>query len=296
MKRSRRIERNPKGKVHRESPFKTAINGVSTRSEKKEVGRSAREKTPLQLHAELHIPKDGRDLIKVLEKSNQGRIPELIPIRYGRMSVSPFTFFRGSAALMALDLSNTPKSGFIVQTCGDCHIHNVGMFATPERKLVMDINDFDETLPAPWEWDVKRLATSLVLAAKNNGFSAELGQESARLMVRGYRERMAEFSAMSALDVWYTHILADRVFELSNDETRRRRKADVQKAVAKSSPELMTEKMTEMSGGKLRLRDIPPLISHMEGLSAGEQLSKHMRITSLLCLKIIVCCSININS
>jgi uncharacterized protein (DUF2252 family) len=190
------------------------------------------------------------------------------------MLVSPFTFFRGSAALMAMDLSKTPNSGFVVQACGDCHIHNMGVFATPERKLVIDINDFDETLPAPWEWDVKRLATSLVLAAKNNGFSKELGREAARLMARGYREQLAKLSRLSALQVWYAHIEVDRVIGMSKDETRRRRSADIKSAVAKSSPEIMTQKMTLLSKGKLRFRDMPPLISHVEGLGAGKHEQK----------------------
>lgn len=273
MKKSlRKKEKRSKEKTpaHHELPFNESIKSGATRAERKEIGRSAREKAPLESHSELHIPESGRDIIKVLEESNEGRVPELIPLRYGRMLVSPFTFFRGTAALMALDLSKTPKSGFNVQACGDCHIHNMGVFATPERKLVIDINDFDETLPAPWEWDVKRLATSLVLAAKSNGFSVDVGRDAARLMTRGYRERMSELSAMSALDVWYAHVTVDKVFEMSKDETRRRQKAEVQKALAKSSPELMTEKMTEISKGKLRFKEIPPLVSHIEGVSAGK--------------------------
>jgi len=273
MKKSNRSKKNSNGKVSskNEFEFEKSIKHGASRTERKDIGRAAREKTSLESHAKLKIAKEGRDIIAVLEKSNEGRIPELIPLRYGRMLVSPFTFYRGSAALMAMDLSKTPNSGFIVQACGDCHIHNMGVFATPERKLVIDINDFDETLPAPWEWDVKRLATSLVLAAKSNGFSAELGQEAARLMVRGYRERMAEFSNMAALDVWYSHITVDRILETAKGDTRRRQKADLQKEVAKSSPELMTEKMTEISQGKLRFKDMPPLISHMEGVGAGER-------------------------
>ncbi len=276
MKRTSGTEKNPKEKpsAHKQSPFNKSIKTGATRDERKAIGRLAREKAPLESHAGMYIPATGRDIIKVLEKSNEGRIPELIPIRYGRMLVSPFTFFRGSAALMALDLAETPTSGFVVQACGDCHIHNMGVFATPERKLVIDINDFDETLPAPWEWDVKRLATSLVLAGKSNGFSAQLGQEAARLMARKYREHMAKLSTMSALQVWYAHIEVDRLTEISKGDTRRRQSADLKSAVAKSSPEIMTQKMTAMSNGKLRFRDIPPLISHVEGLGAGQHEQK----------------------
>jgi uncharacterized protein (DUF2252 family) len=141
-----------------------------------------------------------------LEQSNQGRIPELIPTRYGRMLKSPFTFYRGAALNMAADLAVTPATGLRVQACGDCHLLNFGAFATPERRVI-----FDETLPAPWEWDVKRLAVSFVLACRDNGFSEDTARDAALSCVRSYREHMAEYSTMRTLDVWYSSIEVEKM-------------------------------------------------------------------------------------
>jgi uncharacterized protein (DUF2252 family) len=251
--------------------FSSAAKVGATRAERKAFGKLARQNAPLESHAKLHIPQSGRDIIAVLEKSNIGRVQELVPIRYGRMLASPFTFYRGSAALMALDLAGTPTSGCIVQACGDCHIQNFGVFATPERKTVVDINDFDETLPAPWEWDVKRLAASLVLAATANEFSADLGQEAAFIMARAYREHIAELSSMTLLEAWYSHVQTSTLLELSKSETRKRQEKLLKEALAKSSPEILMEKLTVTSSGKVRFKDIPPLLCHMEGVSAGVQ-------------------------
>ena len=140
--------------------------------------------------------------MRLLERSNRGRIPELIPIRFGRMVKTPFTFYRGAALNMAADLAGTPVTGLRVQACGDCHLLNFGAYASPERRLLFDINDLDETLPAPWEWDVKRLAASVVLACRNNGFSKREARDAVLACVRWYRERMAEYSEMSVLDMW----------------------------------------------------------------------------------------------
>jgi uncharacterized protein (DUF2252 family) len=234
------------------------------------MGKMARDKCPLESHSKINIPSAGRDVIAIIEKSNDGRIQELIPIRYARMLESPFTFYRGSAALMAADLAQTPASGFIVQACGDCHIQNFGAFATPERNIVVDINDFDETLPAPWEWDVKRLAASLVLAAAANNFSLELGQEAAYAMAERYREHMNELSKMPALDIWYSRVDHTQFFKLASEEGVQRAKKMLKEAIAKSSPEVMMEKLTTISNGRLRFKDMPPLLCHVEGVSAGE--------------------------
>lgn len=243
----------------------------ATKAERRALGKAARLSVPLASHAKPNISQTGRDIVDVLEKSNIGRVKELIPIRYGRMLVSPFTFYRGSAALMAMDMVHTAKSGLNVQACGDCHIHNFGAFATPERKIVIDINDFDETLPAPWEWDVKRLAASLVLAATTNGLPLDLGQDAASRMARGYREYMAELAEMTHLEVWYSHVELNKLLELSKGETRRRRQKYVEDALKKSSPEVLMEKLVTSASGRLRFKDIPPLLVHMEGVSAGEQ-------------------------
>jgi uncharacterized protein (DUF2252 family) len=241
-----------------------------TREERRSLGKYARQTTPLEAQGKLSLPHKDRDIIQILEKSNRGRLQELIPLRYARMLVSPFTFYRGSASLMAFDLSATPSSGFIVQACGDCHIQNFGVFATPERKLVVDINDFDETLPAPWEWDVKRLATSLVLAATSSGFSAELGEEAARIFAAAYREHMLKLSEMSLMEVWYSHVEAQEIMDASASDTRQRQKKNLKEAIEKSSPEILRDKLTVTTSGKLRFRDMPPLLCHMEGIGAGE--------------------------
>src|SRR5271165_6129852 len=172
-------------------------------------GKAARAEVPRSSHAIYEPPPGRTDPIKLLERQAEMRVPELIPIRHGRMLVSPFTFYRGGALIMAGDLAATPRSGITVQCCGDAHLSNFGMFASPERRLMFDLNDFDETLPGPWEWDVKRLAASMLIAARNNDFTA---QEQDRIVldtVGAYRSAMAGFAAMKELDVWYSHLDID---------------------------------------------------------------------------------------
>src|SRR5437588_10403291 len=169
-------------------------------------GKQARAEVPRSSHATFDPPARRPDPISLLETQAETRVPELVPIRYGRMLVSPFTFYRGAAKIMASDLAPTPRSGLKVQCCGDAHLSNFGVFASPERRLVFDINDFDETLPGPWEWDVKRLATSMLIAARDNGYS---GKDRDRIVldtVAQYRGAMREFAAMPNLGVWYARI------------------------------------------------------------------------------------------
>lgn len=256
------------------SPSRVWIKSGASRSERKEFGKAAREKTPLLSHAKPMISAHERDVVRILEDSNIGRLPDLVPLRYGRMLASPFNFFRGSAALMARDLAGTPVSGFIVQACGDCHIHNFGAFATPERSIVIDINDFDETLPAPWEWDVKRLAASLVLAARERGFSEDLGREAAWRMAQGYRQHLNELSSMSALQVWYSKISAESFLSRIGADTRHRVEQSLKAAAQKSSTEVLTEKLTVVSNGRMRFKDIPPLLCHMDDVTLGEETMK----------------------
>jgi uncharacterized protein (DUF2252 family) len=237
--------------------------------ERVKIGKQARESVPFEMHSKLSFVPADRDLVEILEISNHGRAPELIPIRYGRMLVSPFAFFRGSAALMAKDLSMSPVSGFYVQACGDCHIQNFGAFATAERQLVVDINDYDESLPAPWEWDLKRLGTSLVLAALANGYSYELGMEAARRMAKSYRQFIAELSEMSHLEEWYYKVAFEELSEGAEQETRERGARLLEEAIEKSSPEVLMEKLVEKRNGVLRFREVPPLLCHIEGISAG---------------------------
>src|SRR4051812_33859749 len=176
-------------------------------------GRAARAEAPRSSHARFE-PSPGRpDPLTVLERQAATRVPELVPIRYGRMLVSPFTFYRGAAMIMADDLARTPRSGLTVQCCGDAHLSNFGVFASPERRLVFDLNDFDETLPGPWEWDVKRLAVSMLIAAVNNGYSVKSQERIVLGAVAAYRTAMAGFAGMGNLDVWYAHMDVDGVMK-----------------------------------------------------------------------------------
>ncbi len=240
---------------------------VINREERRNLGRSAWQKVPHAKQGIWKVPASTRDPLEILEASNADRVPELIPIRYGRMLASPFTFYRGSAAVMASDLSYTASSGIEVQCCGDCHILNFGAFATPERNIIVDMNDFDETLRGPWEWDVKRLATSLVLAARSSGFSDAFGRELAQVMGQAYREQMAEYSKMSILDVWYSRLdfqtMVDRITE---SELRKRSTKFLEDAIKKSSPETLLTKLTESDNGRVRFKDMPPLVYHSEML------------------------------
>jgi uncharacterized protein (DUF2252 family) len=200
------------------------------------------------------------DLVK---ESDKGRIPELVPIRHGRMLKSPFTFFRGAALNMADDLSTTPVSGLRVQACGDCHLLNFGVFATPERRLIFDVNDLDETLPAPWEWDVKRLTTSFVLACRSNGFSEAVARDTVLACAGSYREHMAEYGEMRALDVWYATIDAEKVASgFADEEVRNRVKKRLAKARARSVMEHDFPQLAATDGRAPTIRDNPPLIYH----------------------------------
>src|ERR1700758_1183686 len=170
------------------------------------AGKALREQLPRKSHAEWAPPPNRPDPIKVLQRSDRGRLPELLPIRYGRMRHSPFAFFRGSAAVMAWDLSKTSATKIRVQACGDCHVANFGGFASPERRLLFDINDFDETLHAPWEWDIKRLAVSVFLASRELGLGEGSCRDAVLAVVGSYRKQMREYARMRMLEVWYSYI------------------------------------------------------------------------------------------
>src|SRR6187402_2744205 len=174
-------------------------------------GRSLRKEVPRSGHARWEPDPRRPDPVARLEASNAARVPDLVPVRYERMLVSPFAFLRGAAQLMADDLASTPVTGYRVQACGDAHLANFGMFATPERNLVFDVNDFDETLPAPWEWDLKRLAVSVWVAGRCNGDSEARCEEAVEACVRGYRRWMRTLSKWSFLDVWYARVDAEEL-------------------------------------------------------------------------------------
>src|SRR5271166_3910689 len=177
-----------------------------TSEERRAAGKALRDKVPRESHGEWKERPDRPNPIDILIASNKGRIPELVPIRHGRMLTSPFAYLRGAAAGMASDLSTTSVSGIRVQACGDCHLMNFGAFATPERNIIFDINDFDETLPAPFEWDLKRLAASIQVAGRSAGAKSKHCENATRAVLRTYRERMAEYAHMAAIEVWYERI------------------------------------------------------------------------------------------
>jgi uncharacterized protein (DUF2252 family) len=234
-----------------------------TPDERRAIGKAARKRVTRQDHGAWEPPQGRRDPVELLCESNEGRLPELIPIRFGRMMQSPFAFYRGSAALMAADLAVTPKSGLMVQACGDAHVMNFGGFATPERNIVFDINDLDETLPAPWEWDLKRLVTSVVIAGRYIELAESDIARSAIDTVRAYRERMFDYGSMRSLDVWYDVISLNRVLkEVTREADRGRITQRVEKARARSTPDYIFPKLVEEQGVVPRILDDPPLIFH----------------------------------
>jgi len=236
-----------------------------------EAGKRLRDAVARQSQAVWKKPANRDDPIAQLRVSDPERLPELLPVRYGRMLVSPFTFYRGAAGVMAADLATTPATGLRVQACGDCHLLNFGGFATPERNIIFDINDFDETLPAPWEWDIKRLAASFVLAARSVGLSDSDGRDAAIAATCSYRKRLADFARMSPLEVWYARVLSEDFVDLMSDlglkaQVRRR----IGKAADNSGSELDYPRLAGMVGGQIRIRDAPPLIFHPDATRAAD--------------------------
>jgi uncharacterized protein (DUF2252 family) len=212
-------------------------------------------------------------VVDLLEEQAKSRVPDLVPVRYGRMLVSPFTFYRGAALPMASDLAGSAVSGITVQACGDAHLSNFGIFGTPERNLVFDINDFDETLPGPWEWDVKRLAASLEVAGRDNGFPAKRRRMITLAAVRGYREAMRDFAAMTNLDVFYARADIDQLrAQLKSQLTGRQRKTwDKSAAKARTTDSMRAmRKLTQMSDGMPRIIADPPLIVPLDDLVYGD--------------------------
>ena len=235
-------------------------------------GRSCRAQTPRSSHAEWEPPGDRTDPITLLEEQAADRVPELVPIRYGRMSASPFAFYRGAAYLMAADLSRTPRTGIRVQLCGDAHLANFGGFASAERQLLFDLNDFDETLAGPWEWDVKRLAASVAVAGRDNGFSSHKRAKIVLRLVAAYREAIRQFAALSNLDVWYARASFEDIKKLLRAEANRSQKKRVDKTVAKGvrrDHARAYAKLAVKGNGDPRIRADPPLIVPIGDLVDG---------------------------
>jgi len=256
-----------------------AAPGFMSADERAAAGRALRDNTPRTAQAGWKPPVDRRDPVDILTESNEGRIEQLVPIRFGRMSASPFAFYRGAAAIMSADLGVTPTSGIRVQACGDAHLMNFGGFATPERNVIFDINDLDETLPAPFEWDVKRLAASVAIAAEYLALPKSDAARAVTDLVRHYRERMFDYGWMRALDVWYDRIDLQKYEDRSGDPAtvalaRKRLAERIEAERRKSVPDHMYPKLVSEEGAKPRIKDEPPLIFHPDedmapGISSG---------------------------
>jgi uncharacterized protein (DUF2252 family) len=261
-------------KAARKQPRPAAVSRP-TSAELYAMGKGLREKCPRSSHAAWKAAGNRPDPLQLLEQDNKGRIPELIPIRFGRMLQTPFTFYRGAALNMAADLAATPVTGMRVQACGDCHLLNFGVYATPERRLVFDINDLDETLPAPWEWDVKRLAASIVLACRNNSFSRGDARDAVLACVRTYRERMAEYSDMPVLEVWYASVDIDKLRGAIKDKDAvRRAHKRIAAARARNVLEHDFPKLAASAGRAPTIKDNPPLIYHPSGKGQEDLLTR----------------------
>jgi len=226
------------------------------------AGRGLRHKVPRSAHGEWSPPPRRADPIELLERSDRGRLNELLPIRYARMKKSPFAFYRGAAEIMAWDLARTPVTLLRVQACGDCHIANFGGFGSPERRLVFDINDFDQTLPAPWEWDVKRMAASVVLGGRGLGLRERDCADAARSSARSYRFHMREYAQMRALEVWYSHLDAEIFLEEASSKQSKRMWKAAEREAFRETAEHVFPKITDVRNGLRRIVDEPPLIYH----------------------------------
>jgi len=243
-------------------------------AERVQLGKLARRAAPRSSHAAF-VPSESRpDPVDVLERQASTRIPELVPVRYGRMLVSPFAFYRGAAMIMAADLAGTSRSGLTVQCCGDAHLSNFGMFASPERSLVFDLNDFDETLPGPWEWDIKRLAVSMLVAAINNGCTVSDQEQAVLGAVEAYRNAMRQFATMNNLDVWYARMDTDQTVEEFRSQLEPRMARRTEKALAKARTRdsvAAFSKLTHEVEGQPRIVDQSPLIVPISQLAPVER-------------------------
>ena len=266
MRAGKQVAARPIKLTRRRKMGRDLFEGKLLSAEKRRAaGKALRDKVPRESHSEWKEQPDRPDPIDILIASDKGRIPELVPIRHGRMLTSPFAFLRGAAAGMASDLSTTPTTGIRVQACGDCHLMNFGAFATPERNLIFDINDFDETLPAPWEWDVKRLAASLVAAGRYMGLRERDSRAATLSAVRSYRREMARYADMRAMEVWYDRVDVNQVIAELPAAARRRFSARVKKAREQSVAEHDFPKLVESTSAHPRIKDNPPLIFHEQG-------------------------------
>jgi hypothetical protein len=247
---------------HRPAEHRPAEHRVVSATDQAAAGKALRDRVPRLMQGGWRVRGNRADPLDILHAADATRVPHLVPLRYGRMLQSPFTFYRGSAAVMAADLAGTPATGIHVQTCGDAHLLNFGGFATPERRLLFDINDLDETLPAPWEWDVKRLVASFVLAARANGLSDGDGHDAAIACAHSYRRHMHDFAGMNVLEVWYSRLDEEDFLAMLPANWHAMLKKRISKATARTSAEMVFPKLAEAGAEEIRIRDDPPTLFH----------------------------------
>jgi uncharacterized protein (DUF2252 family) len=249
---------------------------MTARSERKQMGKALRQQVPLGSHGSWAPATDRPDPLALLQAQDKGRVKQLLPIKYGRMLVSPFTFYRGSAVVMAADLAGTPATGLEAVLCGDAHLSNFGVFATPERRMVFDINDFDEAFVGPWEWDLKRLAASAVIAGRDNGFSEKKCRSLAVYTAGAYAKAMDYFSQLPTLDQWYYHVNVDsvlKVFEKSSKKGQKSAAKMVKKAQTKTQEQTL-EKLTRLEDDRRRIISEPPLLVPFRDMGLEKYLSQ----------------------
>jgi uncharacterized protein (DUF2252 family) len=243
-------------------------------AEREAAGKAARAEVPRSSHREWLAPEDRTDPVELLERQAASRVGELVPLRYGRMLASPFAFYRGAAAVMAADLSGSPQSGFPVQLCGDAHLSNFGGFAAPDRQMVFDINDFDETLPGPWEWDVKRLAASMAVAGRERGFGRREREGVLSVTLAGYRESVRRLAEMGNLEVWYARLEVQAIAERLSSEVSKQAHKTFERNLAKAQSKDSTRafsKLTHEVDGEPRIISDPPLIVPLEEIASGDE-------------------------
>ena len=269
----RAANRKTRARASGRGPARTGTAEQLSRADRAARGKDARAVAPLESHAEFG-PGASRDPVGLLLGQAKSRVPELVPVRHGRMLVSPFTFYRGAALPMAADLASTPSSGLRVQLCGDAHLSNFGAFASPERRLVFDVNDFDETLPGPFEWDVKRLAASLAVAGRDNGYPAKARRKIVLAAGEGYRTAMRAFAEQTFLEVWYAHVDIEPVLAQFRSQLKAKRYKEAEALLAKAhTADSMKalRKLTTVVDGRRRITSDPPMIVPVEEVFADVQ-------------------------
>ncbi len=279
------VKRTAKGRKERKATARSAaIIPHLTPAERAARGKAARSELPRSAHGDWEPLAHRLDPVDLLEEQAATRLPELIPIRYGRMLASPFAFFRGAAYVMAADLAHGPRTGLFTQLCGDAHLSNFGVFHAPDRRLIFSVNDFDETLPGPFEWDVKRLAASFAVAGRDRGFDEDTRRAIVLAMAREYREAMARFAAMRHIDIWYTRLDVDRIDEHLGPAATGKLAKRFQSTIAKTKDSLSAlAKLTRVVDGQRRIVGNPPLITPIEDVLPGaEQADLEVAIRTMI--------------